>query len=261
MTAMSYPSPNLASKKASTWTKLAAMLKRERGLVLGLLLVAFTQQNSSAAEKPPTLRWVEGQSGCTFSAGDDGKYRYGLWTNDFGVVVAVDADELRNAIRRTEPVFTLLLTAHYRGKDSITINPAAITLEFVKHDHEVQHGVDSFALARRFQADADDYAAQVQREISKHPEKKAEKESELQARQANVNDMLEFLRTRSLRAVTIAPAHPEASGWVFFNARSRWIGDWKRQEQFVLRIPLKNQILEFPFALPPSEGDLLLRRR
>jgi hypothetical protein len=29
----------------------------------------------------------------------------------------------------------------------------------------------------------------------------------------------------------------------------------------VLRVPLGNRIVEFPFSLPPSEGDLILRRR
>lgn len=228
---------------------------------LALLLLALTGRISPAADKPAALRWTEGQPGCTFSADDDGKYRYGLWTADFGIVMAVDADELRKATRRTEPTFTVLLTAHNRGHGALGIDPDSITLEFVRHEHDVQKSMNPYELARRFQADADRYAAQVQRETSKHPEKKAEKESELQAHQANVNDMLEFLRTRSLHAVTLDSTHPDASGWMFFSARSKWIGDWKKQEQFVLRIPLQNQILEFPFALPPSEGDLLLRRR
>jgi len=227
-----------------------------------LALLAFIgSAEAGDAGKPATRRWVEGQPGCTFSADDDGKYRYGLWTDDFGVVVAVDADELQKASRRTEPIFTLLLTAHYRGKESLAISPDGISLEFAKHDHDVQPAVDPEELARRFQADADSFAAEIDREIRKHPEKKAEKESELQAHQANVSDMLEFLRTRSLRAVELDPGHPEASGWVFFSAKSKWIGDWKKQEQFVLRIPLQNRVIEFPFALPPSQGDLLLRRR
>jgi hypothetical protein len=48
---------------------------------------------------------------------------------------------------------------------------------------------------------------------------------------------------------------------VYFSASSKWIGGWKKQEEFILRIPVANRIIEFPFALPPSEGDLLLRRR
>jgi len=226
-----------------------------------LMLLVFPGANRAAEDKPAKLRWAEGQPGCTFSADDDGKYRYGLWTDDFGMVIAVDADELRKASRRTEPIFTLLLTAHYRGKDSLVITPDGITLEFVKHDHDLQRAESPDELARRFQADSDAFTADEQREISKHPERKPEKESELQAHQANVGEMLDFLRTRSLRSVTIDAIHPDASGWVLFSAKSKWIGDWKKQEQFILRIPLQNEILEFPFALPPSQGDLLLRRR
>src|ERR1700674_1130161 len=72
----------------------------------------------AAPDKASTaLRWEEGQPGCTFSRDDDGKYRYGFWTADFGIVMAVDSQELEKARRRTQPIFALL-TVHYRGKDS-----------------------------------------------------------------------------------------------------------------------------------------------
>jgi hypothetical protein len=228
---------------------------------LFVLLVLAGSTSAGARDKPAILRWVEGQPGCTFSADDDGKYRYGLWTGDFGIVLAVDADELRKASLRTEPTLTVFLTARYRGKDALAINSDEMSLEFVKHDHEVQMAENPDELARRFQADADRFEAQVQKEIAKHPDRKTEKESQLQTHRANVSDMLEFLRTRSLRPITMDPVHADAGGWVFFSSKSKWIGDWKKQEQFILRIPLQNEILEFPFALPPSEGDLLLRRR
>jgi hypothetical protein len=50
-------------------------------------------------------------------------------------------------------------------------------------------------------------------------------------------------------------------GWVFFSAQDKWIGDWKNPEEFVLRIPLEDRVLEFPFKLPPNQGDLILRKR
>lgn len=234
---------------------------RRYGAVGLLALLAFTTSTQAGDASKPALRWSEGRPGCTFSADDDGKYRYGLWTDDFGIVVAVDAQELQKAARRTEAIFALLLTAQYRGKDFLRLRPGSITLEFVKHDHAVQPAAAPDDLARQFQADADSFAAQIEREVRKHPEKKSKKESELQAHQANVSDMLQFLHTRSLRALTLDSGHPEASGWVFFSAKSKWIGDWKKQEEFVLRIPLAEQVIEFPFALPPSQGDLLLRRR
>lgn len=214
-----------------------------------------------ATDGTPALRWAEGQSGCTFSADDDGRYRYGLWTDDFGVVLAVDSLELQKALRRTEPIFAVLLTVRYRGKDSLSLKPETINLEFVKHYHDVQPALDPDDTSARLQKHADAFAQETEREIQKHPEKKAEKESALQEQQKTISDMREFLRTRSLRAATLDPSHPEINGWVLFRARSKWVGDWKKQEEFVLRIPLAERVLEFPFALPPSRGDLLLRQR
>jgi hypothetical protein len=56
-------------------------------------------------------------------------------------------------------------------------------------------------------------------------------------------------------------AHPEVSGWVFFNTDSKWLGKLKSQEAFVLRLPLDGKVFDFPFKLPPKEGELLLRKR
>lgn len=209
----------------------------------------------------PTLRWAEGQPGCTFSADDDGRYRYGIWTNDFGIVLAVDSQELQKAGRRTEPIFTLLLTLRYRGKDFLSLDPRAITMEFVKHSRDLHPALDPGELASSFRADSDQFAKTTERDIRKHPEKKAELESKLQDQQRNVAEMLTFLEARSLRILRLDPAHPEASGWVYFRATSKWIGDWKKQEEFVVRIPLPGQVIEFPFALPPTQDELLLRRR
>lgn len=213
------------------------------------------------AQAVPALRWMEGQPGCTFSADDDGRYRYGIWSNDFGIVLAVDSQELQKTVRRTEPIFTALLTLRYRGKDSLSLNPSDITLEFVKHSRDLHPALDPGELAARFRADSAQFAQTTERDIRKHPEKTAELESRLQDHQQNVAEMLTFLDARSLRTLRLDPAHPEVSGWVYFNATSKWIGDWKKQEEFALRIPLAGQLVEFPFALPPSQGDLLLRRR
>jgi len=209
----------------------------------------------------PALRWTEGQPGCTFSADEDGRYRYGIWTNDLGIVLAIDSQELQKATRRTEPIFTVLLTVRYRGRDSFSLNPAAITLEFVKHSRDLHSALDPGELAARFRVDSAQFAKATERDTRKHPEKKTELESRLQEHQQNVAAMLTFLDAQSLRPLQLDPAHPEASGWVYFSATSKWIGDWKKQEEFLLRIPLANQVIEFPFALPPSQGDLLLRRR
>lgn len=225
------------------------------------ILFAVGSAQASGHPQPNVLRWAEGTPGCTFSADDDGKYRYGLWTDDFGIVIAVDADEVRKASLRIEPLVAIFVTLRYRGKTSLSFDPAGASLEFLSHYHTVQRAIDPDEFIAKLQNEADAFAEQTQHQISKHPEKKAEQESMLRVHEGDVKQIQEFLRTRSLRPVRLDSAHPETTGWIFFPAKSKWIGDWKKQEQFVLRVPVAGQVIEFPFALPPSQGDLLLRRR
>ena len=141
------------------------------------------------------------------------------------------------------------------------MDPGGMSLEFVKHYHALEKPVDPDELAIKLHNDADTFGEQMQREISKHPQKRAEKESILRIHEKDVAETQEFLQSRSLRLTRLDSAIPEVTGWVFFSARSKWIADWKKQEQFVLRVPIAGRVIEFPFALPPSQGDLLLRRR
>ena len=191
-----------------------------------------------------TVRWAENNPGCTFSADDDGKYRYGIWTDDLGVIIAVDADEVRKAKLRVEPLFAVFVTVRYRGREQVSINSADFTLEFVNHYHSLRKAISPDEFADKLQVEAPALAAKGQEDRSR-----------------SLTETARFLRSRSLRVTRLDPLTTEASGWVFFNAKSKWIGDWKSQEQFVLRVPVADRTLEFPFALPPSRGDLLLRRR
>jgi hypothetical protein len=231
------------------------------------LLLALTLTivcSAGAADKragTSISRWAEGEPGCTFSRDDDGKYRYGFWTDEYGVVLAVDSQELEKTRRRSHPIFALLLTIHYRGKDSLEVVPGKIGLEFVKHYHDVQSTLDPDRLAIEQQNDAKALAEETERELHKHPEKKAEKEATLEASQEDTAEMVEFLKTRTLRPTTLDPSHPEASGWVLFSTKSKWIDGLRKQEEFLLRVPVEDRVIEFPFSLPPSEGDLILRRR
>jgi len=95
-------------------------------------------------------------------------------------VLAVDSQELEKVRRRAQPIFALLLSLHYRGKDSMAVAPAKITLEFVKHFHDVHSALDPDNLASKEKADAEVLAGQTEREIHKHPEKKEEKEASWQ---------------------------------------------------------------------------------
>jgi hypothetical protein len=217
-----------------------------RSPAIACILICLLGSWFSRANEPPStiLRWTEGNPGCTFSADDDGKYRYGIWTDDLGVVIAVDADEVRNASLRIEPLFALFVTLRYRSNESVSIDPRAFSLEFVNHYHTIQKAIDPDEFADTLQRDTATVAAKQQ-----------------ESRTRTLTGTADFVKSRSLRASRLDPQTTETSGWVFFNAKSKWIGNWKTQEQFVLRIPVAGRTFEFPFALPPSPGDLLLRRR
>jgi hypothetical protein len=233
-----------------------------------IVLVLSTRTTSQAQparteEKasPPILRWTEGQPGCTFSRDHDGKYRYARWTTDYGIIVAVDAQELEKVRRRAEPFFSVLITVRFRGKGALAVNPGLMTLEFVRHFKVRQSSLDPESFAQKTQNDAQEIEHQTEREVEKHPERKAERERYVQAYQKDAAELLEFLSRHTLPAVELDAGHPEVSGWVLFGTKSKWIGDWKKPEEFLLRIPLDGAILEFPFALPAKRGDLILRQR
>jgi hypothetical protein len=215
------------------------------------------------AAQPLTVRWNEQLPGCTFSRGDDGKYRYGLWSGDVGIVLAVDAREVQivSHRHRIEPIFGVLLTIRYRGTGSLDAGPDGITLQFMKHFKVVQTALDVGGYSQKIQADADTFDDETRRAVAKHPEKKQALEARLQDYQKSVNELIEFLTRNGLHDAHLDRANPEATGWVFFDTKSKWLGGWKAQEEFVLRLPLDGKIFEFPFKLPPEAGELLLQKR
>jgi hypothetical protein len=155
----------------------------------------------------------------------------------------------------------VLLTLHYRGKDSVDLAPGKITLEFEKPPITMcrPRGIQivSQPSSRAMQI----FGGGNRARDRKHPEKKEEKETLLAAGQKDAAEMIEFLNARTLRSTTLNSGHPDAGGWVLFSTKSKWTDDLQKQEEFVLRAPFENRIVEFPFSLPPSEGDLILRRR
>jgi hypothetical protein len=224
---------------------------------LPLRLPAFSNKDNP----PPALRWTEGQPGCTFSRDKDGKYRYALWTDDYGVILAVDSQELQLLHKRVERFFAVQLTVRYRGKDKLTVDPRRATLEFVKHFKLIQPALDPEEFAKQTQDDADELEHQTQREIKKHPERKEDREKYVEAYQKEALEFLDFLNQRTLPAVQLDSSRTEVSGWILFSTKNKWIGPWKKPEEFLLRLPLAGRVLEFPFALPPQQGDLILRQR
>jgi hypothetical protein len=211
--------------------------------------------------QPLVVRWDEQQPGCTFSRGDDGKYRYGLWSGDAGVTLAVDARELQIIPHRNWPIFGVFLTIHDRGAGSLDTTTDGITLQFMKHFKVVQTSLDPDDYAQKIQSDADALDDETRREVAKHPEKKQALEARLQDYQKSADEMIEFISRKGLRPAHLDRANPEVSGWVFFNTKNKWLGGWKAQEEFVLRLPLDGKVFEFPFKLPPKKGEFLLQKR
>ncbi len=210
---------------------------------------------------PPTLRWSEQQPGSTFSRGDDGKYRYGLWSGDVGVVLAVDAREVQLMRHRLEPIFALLLEIHYRGAESLDASAGAVTLQFLKHFKVIQTALDPEQYTQTIQADADALDDETRREVAKHPEKKQALEKRLQDYQKSASELMDFLGRNSLHPALLDNGNSVVSGWVFFETRSKWLGGWKAEEEFILRVPLAGKVFEFPFKLPPEKNEFLLQKR
>ena len=236
-------------------------------VTLGLAAASLLPPDAGHAGPPkdkskiPAARWDEGRPGCTFTRGDDGKYRYGLWSEDAGITLAVDSQELEKVHRRHEPFFGVLLTLRYRGQGELDFDTDNISLEFVKHFKVVQTSLDPDDFSAKVQNDADELDHQIAREIEKHPEKKAEKEALVQAFLKDSTELQEFVGKNSLRATRMGPGNPEISGWVLFSTESKWIGAWKKQEELILRVPFGGTVFEFPFKLPPKPGEVLLRKR
>ncbi|MGD1021471.1 MAG: hypothetical protein ABR880_01730 [Candidatus Sulfotelmatobacter sp.] len=233
-------------------------------LALALIICPFSSAAAGGGKSksaPPTLRWSETQPGCTFSTTEDGKYHYGLWSGDIGIVLTVDAREVQIIRHRIEPIFGVFLTVRYRGSGGLDVKPDEITLQFMKHFKIIQTSLDPEDYSEKIQADADALDDEARRAIEKHPDQKQAREARLQDYQKSVSELIEFMTKNSLSTAHLDPGKQEVSGWVFFNTANKWIGGWKTQEEFVLRLPMDGKVFEFPFKLPPKKGELLLRKR
>src|SRR5215475_8688354 len=227
---------------------------------MALAIALTTLPAAWSKDKLAPLRWAEGQPGCTFSRDDDGKYRYALWTDDYGITLAVDSQELDKVRHRVEPFFSVHISVRYRGDRTLEVGAKRATLEFVKHFKLVQSSLDPEGLTAQTQDDADELENHTEREVKKHPERKEEREEYLQTHQKEVAEFLDFLTQRTFPMTKLDPTHSEISGWVLFSTRNKWVGEWKRPEEFLLRFPIADRVVEFNFQLP-QKGDLILRKR
>jgi hypothetical protein len=231
---------------------------------LAIAFLLFADPGNAARNdrsKMPAVRWDEQRPGCTFSRSDDGRYSYGLWSGDLGITMTVDSQELEKVHRRHQPFFAVLLDLRYKGQEVLDLGVENISLEFVNHFRVVQTSLDPDGFSQKVQNDADELNRETARVIDKHPEQKEAKEAYMRAFLKDSAELQEFVGKNSLRPAQLGPSNPAISGWVLFSTDSKWINGWKKHEQLILRVPLKGEIFEFPFKLPPQPGELMLRRR
>lgn len=228
-----------------------------------VLVVALSAAAMAANPQPTaTLRWTDGAPGCTIRRSEDGRTYYNLATTEFELTLAVDNQELEKIRHRTLPMLGILISFTYKGNRALVLQPSQSTLEFSKHFQVVQKALDPNSTLQLLQQEMDELTDQItHHEVRKHPELKDAKEAELQQRLKDYTEMMDFLSTSTLRDSGFDAAKAAASGWIFFSTQGRWIGPWRRPEQFVFRIPIEKALVEIPFELPPKGGKIELRPR
>ena len=216
-----------------------------------------------AAKQPVTaIRWADGAPNCSFEERADGRSYYGFTFAAYDIMVAVDRQELEKIPHRATPMLGVYVSFHYRGTGQLDVEQHHFALEFVKHFQVVKESLDPDDMLERLEHNVNDLTDEIERhQLKHHPEQRAEKETELQARLKDYTEMMDFISTRALRATTLDASNSSASGWVFFPVKDKWIGPWRKPEEFILRLPVEGRQLEFPFALPPKAGKVELRHR
>jgi len=235
---------------------------RALGTNLALILtMVMTALPGQAGNKPlPAVRWTAGAPGCDFQRGDDGRYRWQMAGDDLNLTLLVDSQELSKSRRRFYHVLGVYLSVTYTGQNRFEF-PADLRLDFLRH-HDIRESyLDPTQFSTRLQNDVDTLVFETERKIKKNPATSEQKTASLREYQKEVAEFIEFLSAQSLQPATLTPGNPEAHGWVFFSTSNKWIGPWKNHEDFMLGVWMKDKVWEFPFSLPPSEGDVILRKR
>jgi hypothetical protein len=217
---------------------------------------------AASKQAVPTVRWAENAPNCTFRDADDGRTYYALSSGDFEITLAVDRQELEKIPHRAKPMLGVFMSFHYKGNGNFEVLQNKMYLEYTKHFQVVKGSLDPDDTLKHLQENVDDLTDEVERhDVKKHPELKDQKESELQARLKDYTEMMDFISTRALKPVTLDRSNSSASGWVFFSTKDKWIGPWRKPEEFVLRFPVETYIVEFPFSLPPKGAKVEFRKR
>lgn len=226
-----------------------------------VLLLAANSAASSSKNQKPTIRWQQADPQSFLVKTPDGLYHYGLEYETLKITMTLDPQELQKTKRTLSHVLRILLTFQNSGTQPIDIGPEGVSLEFADHQHVRMSALDPDDFSYRIQDDSDELIHQSERELQKHPERKALIESKLREHEKVVTEWLEYLSTKALQDVQLNTGEPEVTGMVFFKTETKWKGDWKKEENFVLRVPALKKIFEFPFTLPPHGEGPTLRER
>jgi hypothetical protein len=224
-------------------------------------ILSPTLVHADKKNKLPVVRWTAGEPGCTFERRDDGKYGWTMTGNDLTVKLLVDSQELAQSRHRFYRLFAAFISVTYNGKRKFEF-PADVRIDFVRH-HDVLEGYeDPSQLSNKLQTDIDTQIFETERQIKKNPQTAEEKTARLRVYQKEAAEFIEFVSTQTLdpEGVTLTPGNPEAHGWVLYSTSNKWIGPWKEREDFIISVWMKDRIWQFPFSLPPAEGDLILRK-
>jgi hypothetical protein len=231
--------------------------------IVALCIAALLSPIHSHAEKKqlPSVRWTAGAAGCAFERGDDGRYRWTMTGNDLSVTLIVDSQELTKSRHRFYHLLAAYITATYTGHSKFEF-PADVRIDFVRHHDVLEAYMYPTELTTKLQNDLDTFIFEGERQIKKDPKIAEEKVARMREYQKEASEFIEFVTTQGLdpNTVMLTPGNPEAHGWVFFETKNKWIGPWKDREDFILSVYMKDKIWQFPFSLPPMEGDLILRK-
>jgi hypothetical protein len=233
-------------------------LQKNLVVMLGLILAAVPAQ--AKKKKVPTFRWTAGAPGCQFQRTDDGRYRWRLVADNLDITVLMDSQELTKSRRRFYQPLGVYLSVTYTGRDKFDFQEN-LTMQFPRHHNVVEGYLDPTEFTTRLQNDMDTHVFETEHKIKKNPETTEAKTTREQELQKEVAEFIEFLSTQSLEPAILTPGNPEAHGWVFFPTRNKWLGSWKEREDFILRVLMTDKVYEFPFSMPPEEGELILRKR
>lgn len=224
-------------------------------------ILSPTLVHASKKKQLPIVRWSAGEPCCTFERRDDGKYGWTMTGYDLTIKLLVDSQELAQSHHRFYRLFGAFISVTYNGQGKFEF-PADVRIDFVRH-HDVLEGYeDPSELSNKLQNDIDTQIFETERQIKKNPNTSEEKTARLRVYQKEAAEFIEFVTTQTLdpAGVTLTPGNPEAHGWVLYSTSNKWIGPWKEREDFIISVWTKDRIWQFPFSLPPSEGDLILRK-